>query len=154
VNRNISRSEVVVVTWVLAWCARLVIGSNYLSSLLDLFNFPFATSQHLLQQDIPEDPAPTVPYNKHAGPGRSEHKLDIGDTVRMQAPTAVAYGGLQDLPSPSGRLSDRIERLRQRCTEALGRDAFRDAYQFLKQHEEVKFMHLSLQSVCLLFFLL
>jgi hypothetical protein len=78
-----------------------------------------------------------VPYNKHAGPGRSEHKLDIGDTVRMQAPTAVAYGGLQDLPSPSGRLSDRIERLRQRCTEALGRDAFRDAYQFLKQHEEV-----------------
>ena len=48
-----------------------------------------------------------------------------------------AYGGLQDMPSPSGRLSDRIERLRQRCTEALGRDAFRDAYYFLKQHEEV-----------------
>lgn len=67
-----------------------------------------------------------------------EHKIDIGDTVRMQAimPQA-AYGGLQDLPSPSGRLSDRIERLRQRCTEALGRDAFRDAYHFLKQHEEV-----------------
>jgi hypothetical protein len=93
-----------------------------------------------------------VPYNKHAGPGRSEHKLDIGDTVRMQAPTAVAYGGLQDLPSPSGRLSDRIERLRQRCTEALGRDAFRDAYQFLKQHEEVKFIHVSLYSVCVFFF--
>ncbi len=51
-----------------------------------------------------------------------------------------AYGGLQDMPSPSGRLSDRIERLRQRCTEALGRDAFRDAYYFLKQHEEVRFV--------------
>jgi len=45
---------------------------------------------------------------------------------------------LQDMmqPSPSGRLSDRIERLRLRCTEALGRDAFTDAYNFLKQHEE------------------
>lgn len=52
-----------------------------------------------------------------------------------------AYGGLQDMPSPSGRLSDRIERLRQRCTEALGRDAFRDAYYFLKQHEEVCLVH-------------
>lgn len=68
----------------------------------------------------------------------AEHKLEIGDTVRMQmiVPQS-AYGGLQDMPSPSGRLSDRIERLRQRCTEALGRDAFRDAYYFLKQHEEV-----------------
>jgi hypothetical protein len=67
-----------------------------------------------------------------------DHKLEIGDTVRMQAIMPAAYGGLQDLPSPSGRLSDRIERLRQRCTEALGRDAFRDAYHFLKQHEEVR----------------
>jgi hypothetical protein len=44
---------------------------------------------------------------------------------------------LQDAPSPSGKLSDRIERLRQRCMEALGRDAFMDAYNFLKQHELV-----------------
>jgi hypothetical protein len=110
------------------------------------------SGNHLLQ-DIPEEPAPTIPYNKHAGPGRSEHKLDIGDTVRMQVPTAVAYGGLQDLPSPSGRLSDRIERLRQRCTEALGRDAFRDAYQFLKQHEEVSsFTCLRIRCVCVFFF--
>eukprot|EP01034_Spumella_vulgaris_P021638 gene21638-27678_t len=43
---------------------------------------------------------------------------------------------LQDPPSPSGRLGDRIDRLRQRCTEALGQYAFGEAYHFLKQHEE------------------
>lgn len=82
------------------------------------------------------------------GGGRNssnEHKLDIGDTVRMQAAVPSAYGGLQDLPSPSGRLSDRIERLRQRCTEALGSHAFRDAYNFLKQHEEVLFAQETVQ---------
>jgi hypothetical protein len=82
-------------------------------------------------------------YGNHGGARHGhEHKLDIGDTVRMQAAVpGSAYGGLQDMPSPSGRLSDRIERLRQRCTEALGRDAFRDAYNFLKQHEEVRIAH-------------
>lgn len=61
---------------------------------------------------------------------------DVADRTirRMQAPQ-VAYGALQDPVSPSGKLSDRIERLRQRCMEALGRDAFMDAYNFLKQHE-------------------
>ena len=48
-----------------------------------------------------------------------------------------AYQNLQDPPTPSGRLIDRIERLRLKCIEALGRDAFNDAYSFLKQCEEV-----------------
>eukprot|EP01038_Epipyxis_sp_PR26KG_P004295 gene4295-6090_t len=43
---------------------------------------------------------------------------------------------VDDSPSTSGRLGDRIERLRHRCMEALGKDAFDDAYNFLKQHEE------------------
>lgn len=47
------------------------------------------------------------------------------------------YYNLQDPPTPSGRLSDRIESLRLRCIEALGRDAFYDAYNFLKQTEYV-----------------
>lgn len=47
------------------------------------------------------------------------------------------YSALQDPPSPSGRLGDRIDRLRQRCIEALGKFAFNEAYTFLKQHEEV-----------------
>lgn len=68
-------------------------------------------------------------------------------TLRMMRPQEAAvdnrgYADLQDAASPSGRLSDRIGRLRQRCTEALGRDAFRDAYMFLKQHEEVSPFHL------------
>jgi hypothetical protein len=92
-----------------------------------------------IQEDIVSNPSSKAPAKNYGGGGgggsRSETKLDIEGTVRMQA--AIGYGGLQDLPSPSGRLSDRIERLRQRCTEALGREAFRDAYAFLKQHEEV-----------------
>ena len=60
--------------------------------------------------------------------------------INRAPPAAVKpspYYGLQDAPSPSGRLSDRIVRLRQRCIEALGRDAFTQAYQFLRDHEEV-----------------
>lgn len=57
--------------------------------------------------------------------------------VPESAVPSSAYGALQDHPSPSGKLSDRIERLRQRCMEALGRDAFLDAYNFLRQHEQV-----------------
>lgn len=72
---------------------------------------------------------------------QGELKLDTDEaTIRITRPqdhAARAYANLQDLPSPSGRLSDRIERLRQRCTEALGKEVFRDAYSFLKQHEEV-----------------
>lgn len=63
-------------------------------------------------------------------------------TPRRHAPAPVSikpspYQNLQDPPTPSGRLSDRIERLRQKCVEALGRDAFDDAYKFLKEFEEV-----------------
>ncbi len=49
------------------------------------------------------------------------------------------YYNLQDPPSPSGRLADRIVRLRQRCIEALGAGAFQDAYAFLKQSDEAGF---------------
>ena len=60
--------------------------------------------------------------------------------MKVQPALAVAiqppvYRNLSDAPSPSGRLSDRIERLRQRCVEALGRGSFEDAYEFLKSHE-------------------
>ena len=54
-------------------------------------------------------------------------------TVLRESP---AYHGLQDPPTPTGRLSDRIERLRQRCIEALGRDAFTEAYTFLKTFDD------------------
>jgi hypothetical protein len=37
-----------------------------------------------------------------------------------------------DAPSPRGRLGDRIVRLKQRCMQALGKEAFEAAYAFLK----------------------
>lgn len=46
------------------------------------------------------------------------------------------YSNLADPPSPNGRLGDRIHRLRQRCVEALGREAFQDAYDFLRDHDD------------------
>ena len=108
--------------------------------ILTFVAVPYVHTYH--SQEIMEEPAISnaKQYQQHGrgggGGGGSDHKMEI-DTVRLQVVPNSAYGGLQDLPSPSGRLSDRIERLRQRCTEALGRDAFRDAYTFLKQHEEV-----------------
>eukprot|EP00981_Chlorochromonas_danica_P005583 scaffold1159_cov160-Ochromonas_danica.AAC.5 len=71
-----------------------------------------------------------------AGGADSRGDFSGENTVRrMKAPDPGAYDhGVSS--SPSGRLSDRIERLRQLCIEGLGRDAFFDAYHFLKQHEE------------------
>ena len=66
--------------------------------------------------------------------------VDLDSTApRLQTRGAAAiippYRNLKDAPSPSGRLSDRIERLRQRCIEALGHGAFDDSYTYLKNHE-------------------
>lgn len=74
---------------------------------------------------------------------RSAGSGNLGDRTlpRLRPPESAvpssAYGALQDMPSPSGKLSDRIERLRQRCKEALGERVFWEAYNFLKQHEMV-----------------
>lgn len=89
-----------------------------------------------------------VDDGKWDGNGNSKPPLHAEDKAdqtikRLKSPPTQGdrnprnqYMPLQDAPSPSGRLADRIERLRQRCTEALGVGAFDDAYSFLKQHEE------------------
>ena len=64
-------------------------------------------------------------------------------TPRKHMPQAAAvrqspYYNLQDPPSPSGRLGDRIQRLRERCREALGREAFERAYLYLKLREVLR----------------
>lgn len=46
------------------------------------------------------------------------------------------YSDLADPPSPSGKLADRIFRLRQKCIENFGRDAFDDAYRYIRCHNE------------------
>lgn len=71
----------------------------------------------------------------------SASEADSDSTPRKGAKQSLAvkaspYAGLQDAPSPSGKLGERIERLRQRCIEALGRDSFEDAYQYLREHDE------------------
>jgi hypothetical protein len=73
----------------------------------------------------PPAPAPAPPRNDprhdHRIDPRSDPKyhLDEDQTPRVQRPASQAvkqspYFGLQDAPSPSGRLSDRIQRLKQR----------------------------------------
>ena len=50
-----------------------------------------------------------------------------------------AGGGLAELsdaPSPSGRLADRVTRLRQRCVRALGYEQFTSAYTYLKSVQD------------------
>ena len=69
----------------------------------------------------------------------SSDDLNSTPRIQRQAPCALKaspYYNLQDPPSPSGRLADRIERLRQRCIEALGQGAFDDVYVYLKGREE------------------
>ena len=68
---------------------------------------------------------------------------DVTITPRVQKKVNAAvkqiqspYYGLQDAPSPVGRLSDRIDRLRQRCIDALGNESFAEARNFLKHFEE------------------
>ena len=73
----------------------------------------------------PPAPAPAPPRNEprhdHRSDPRSDPKYhhDEDQTPRVQRPASQAvkqspYFGLQDAPSPSGRLSDRIQRLKQR----------------------------------------
>ena len=74
------------------------------------------------------------------GKSAGEEREDLESTApRLQLKQSAAiippYRNLKDAPSPSGRLSDRIERLRQRCMEALGREAFTESYTYLKNHE-------------------
>jgi serine/threonine protein kinase len=101
--------------------------------------------------DSDEDDA--YPVRNHEGlglgvvpSGDNRPTLDSDDATPRKgnkpslAVKASPYIGLQDAPSPSGKLGERIERLRQRCIEALGRDAFDDAYQYLQDHEEVQQM--------------
>lgn len=62
---------------------------------------------------------------------------------RDRAPVAVQknspYENLQDGPTPSGRLGDRIRQLRQQCINALGKEPFASAYDFLRQNQVVNY---------------
>lgn len=67
----------------------------------------------------------------------SEGKSEVNDlTPRVSRPANIAikpspYQNLHDPPTPTGKLADRIRRLRDRCVDALGRSSFDRAYDFL-----------------------
>lgn len=67
-----------------------------------------------------------------ADPNETPRRLVKPQAAVKESP----YSNLADPPSPNGRLGDRIHRLRQRCVEALGREAFQDAYDFLRDHDD------------------
>jgi hypothetical protein len=67
-------------------------------------------------------------------PMRAPPMEDVNRTPTRMKPGFRAYDNLQDAPVPSGRLSDRIQLIRQRCIEALGKDAFFAAYNYLKTY--------------------
>lgn len=48
------------------------------------------------------------------------------------------YANLQDPPSPSGKLADRIFRLRHKCIENFGRETFDNAYRYIRSLNEVR----------------
>lgn len=76
---------------------------------------------------------------KSSGAGDKSSTRDVTPRKFAGAPLRVdkdQYRDLHDPPTPTGRLGDRIERLRQKCVEALGMDAFTEAYSFLRQFEE------------------
>jgi non-specific serine/threonine protein kinase/NIMA (never in mitosis gene a)-related kinase len=94
------------------------------------------------------DDEPVVVSKSSNSDKRNEAKEDPNTTPRKQKSLNIAvkespYYNLQDPPTPTGRLSDRIERLRQRCIEALGAEAFFDAYRFLKDYD-VSFVYLNI----------
>ena len=85
------------------------------------------------------------PVSSNSSKAKAVAAMSVMDASSEQTPrkyainTAVKqspYHNLADPPSPSGRLADRIVRLKQRCVEALGQNAFEEVYSFLKSFEE------------------
>eukprot|EP01041_Mallomonas_annulata_P008586 gene8586-17713_t len=70
--------------------------------------------------------------------GESDSASQPPQSSRVTSPPPInvskqsPYHNLSDPPSPSGRLGDRIQRLRERCKDALGREGFERAYMYLK----------------------
>jgi hypothetical protein len=70
---------------------------------------------------------------------KQESKEQPDLTPRQLRPSNIAikpspYQNLHDPPTPTGKLADRIRRLRDRCIDALGRSAFEKAHKFLVEY--------------------
>ncbi|GMH93893.1 hypothetical protein TL16_g12749 [Triparma laevis f. inornata] len=58
------------------------------------------------------------------------------DNESLDAPEPPEYKGLSDAVSPSARIEDRVQGLRNRCEDGLGKAIFDRAYNFLKSLQE------------------
>lgn len=82
------------------------------------------------------------PYRRQESKG--SEPVDL--TPRLQRPANIAikpspYQNLHDPPTPTGKLADRIRRLRERCIDALGRQQFERAHTFLIEFVSFKNPH-------------
>lgn len=70
--------------------------------------------------------------------GKGEEKGGYTSTPpRMRsAKVKSQFHGLEDQPSPSGNLKDRIQRIRLGCIEGLGPKVFNEAYAIIKSANE------------------
>ena len=68
-------------------------------------------------------------------------RTPVKNTSSKRNGDSSPYENLQDPVTPSGRLTDRIQLLKRRCVEALGKRSFTDAYNFLKENQDVSIFH-------------
>lgn len=97
---------------------------------------PWEEQSYSSQRNVPAAKPPIV--------RKQDSSAEVTPRLNVPHPITIdqkSYKNLQDAPSPSGRLGDRIVRLRQRCIQALGEDAFQTAYNFLKDCAETVSVH-------------
>lgn len=85
-----------------------------------------------------------------------EGKGELNDlTPRVSRPANIAikpspYQNLHDPPTPTGKLADRIRRLRDRCIDALGKSSFDKAYDFLIKYVSARYNLIQKNNISLL----
>ena len=86
--------------------------------------------------------SPSKPPTNNRGSGQGSGSGQGAIAIQTQQnqytkPFTPTYYNLQDPPTPVGRLSDRINHLRQKCLDGLGKDVFNQACRFIQDFEEV-----------------
>lgn len=113
---------------------RLDVGASSEDEDDDAFEY----DENELNEDLEDESTEDTPPPSYAI-GRSETKesKDYDITPRVSSKNVAIkpspYQNLQDPPTPTGKLADRIKRLRSRCIDALGQAVFDKAHSFLVQ---------------------
>ena len=95
-----------------------------------------------VEEDESEDEGPAVGVlNAVVEEDESDDEAPVRVVVPPRSPPRVLESPrtphrLADAPSPSGRLEQRLQILKQRCVRAIGPDQFRRAYDYLKSVQD------------------